>query len=677
MRVESATVSNFRCVIDSSQFGLEPDKTILVGINEAGKTALLKALQHASPTDNTAPIDWLFDAPASKVDDIRRKNLDPAKLAVARVVMRPEPKDLTGLSLPEGSDDIRLVVTAWMNNERTYSVTGLPSAPTVGDAEKAILRLTGAMNKQTDEDAKQAAKAMSDWKDAQASDAAISGEVADGLKAHLDAALPLFAEGSAAETHWDALSEVLKSALALDKIGKHLVDRIPPFVYYSSYFAVRPRIHLNRLAEREASGEIDLDYDFGNLQLLKFLGFTAKELSDMASEAPEKGHNYDNDVNVQNRYKKELAAHERRVTERKRALQTAGARLTEEIRRVWNDDRLTIRLDVDGQYLQTLVEDELGIPVELDQRSEGFRWLVSFFVVFHAQAKDDLKDAILLLDEPGLSLHALKQQEFRKTVSRLAEGNQVLYTTHSPFMVGSDELDLVRIVEMTDRKAGTKVHTRLAVDDPKSIYPLQAALGYDLAQSMFTHQKNLVVEGVTDLLYVEALNSAFASQGGATLDDGIALVPAGSASKVVYYSTILSSQDLKVAALLDSDAAGDNAAEQEALLQLLTNKRILRTGDHVTGVQRAEIEDLLRVSLGFVARDECGWDSVATIAAQSQRPIMDILADEHTSVSKWKLARAFVRWLATGGADALTDDEHKAWASLVAAVNRSLVEAPD
>lgn len=140
------------------------------------------------------------------------------------------------------------------------------------------------------------------------------------------------------------------------------------------------------------------------------------------------------------------------------------------------------------------MEDELGIPVELDQRSEGFRWLVSFFVVFHAQAKDDLRNAILLLDEPGLSLHALKQQEFRKTVSALAEGNQIVYTTHSPFMVGADELDLVRVVEMVDRKVGTKVHTRLAVDDPKSIYPLQAALGYDLAQSMFTHQRNLVVE---------------------------------------------------------------------------------------------------------------------------------------------------------------------------------------
>lgn len=672
MRVESATVSNYRCVIDSGKFDVEPDKTILVGINEAGKTALLKALQHISPPNDATPIDWLFDAPASMVDDIRRKNLDPAKLAVAQVEMRPEPEDLAGLNLPEGSADIRFVMTVWMNGRRTYSVTGLPTAPTVRDVQKEILRLAGAMKKQTDEDAQQVAESLLKWKDAQGLDALIDGQVASELREHLDAALPLFAEGSAAERHWDVLNDALESSLELGTIGEHLLERMPPFVYYSSYFSVRPRIHLNHLAEREASGEIDLNYDFGNLQLLKFLGFTARELSDMDSQAPEKGYNYDNDANIQRQYEEELAAHERRITERKRALQTAGARLTEEIRKVWNDDKLTIRLDVDGQYLQTLVEDELGIPVELDQRSEGFRWLVSFFVVFHAQAKDDLEGAILLLDEPGLSLHALKQQEFRKTVSRLAEGNQILYTTHSPFMVGSDELDLVRIVEMADRKTGTKVHTRLAVDDPKSIYPLQAALGYDLAQSMFTHRKNLVVEGMTDLLYIETLNSAFIALDGATLDDGIALVPAGSASKVVYYSTILTSQNLKVAALLDSDAAGDQGAKQEALWQLITRKRILRTGDHINEVRGAEIEDLLRNSLGLVARDECGWDSVSTIESQPHRPIMEILCAEHTGVSKWKLARAFVRWLIDNGAQSLTEDEQKSWVSLVTAVNKAL-----
>lgn len=671
MRIESAVVTNYRCIVDSGEFGVEADKTILVGINEAGKTALLKAIQLVSPTPDTPNIDWLFDAPAPMVDDIRRGNLDRAEMAVATVVLTPDSTDVEGLALPN-SADVRLEMTVWLSGKRTYRVTGLPPSPSLGDVDKSIVRLTSAMSKQSSEDAKVAAQALTAWRADRSQSDRISGEIADELRSHLDALLPLFADGSAAEGYWDALDSVVKEATGRDDVGKHLLSKLPPFVYFSSYFSVRPRIHLNRLAEREESGEIDLDYDFGNLQLLKFLGFTARELSDMDSEAPEKGVHYDSDVQEQERYKAALAAHERKLTERKRALQTAGARLTADIRRVWNDDSLTLRLDVDGQYLQTLVEDELGIPVELDQRSEGFRWLVSFFVVFHAQAKDDLRNAVLLLDEPGLSLHALKQQEFRKTVSALAEGNQIIYTTHSPFMVGADELDLVRVVEMIDRKVGTKVHTRLAVDDPKSIYPLQAALGYDLAQSMFTHQRNLVVEGITDLLIIEALNSAFSSEGGPALDSDIAIVPAGSASKVVYYSTILTSQSLKVAALLDSDSAGDQAAEQEALWQLLSTKRILRTGDHISGVQRAEIEDLLRQTLAQIARDDLGWDSVETVQRQTSRPLMEILVAEHPGASKWKLARAFVRWLSANGTAALDTSEREAWHSLATAVNKAL-----
>lgn len=672
MRIESAELMNFRCIKASSVFEVERDKTILVGINEAGKTALLKALQHASPTEDTPAIDHVYDAPAGIVDDIRRGIVRTSDLPVARVVMHPEPQDFDGIESAELRGDIRLVVTAMLDGTRVFTVSGLAAAPLVEETAKPIVRLSAAMSKQADVAAREVAIALTNWKEAQSPQSPVTGEVGASLSSLLDMALPLFQPGSAAETYWDEIDAIAKQGRAVDAIVDHLAARMPPFVYFSSYFAVRPRIHLNRLAEREASGEIDMSYDFGNLQLLKFLGFTARELSDMVSEAPVQGPNFATDVAEQNRYREELAKHERRVTERKKALQAAGRRLTNEIRRVWGDERLTIRLDVDGQYLQTLVEDESTIPVELDQRSEGFRWLVSFFVVFHAQARDALKDAVLLLDEPGLSLHALKQQEFRKTVSQLAEGNQIIYTTHSPFMVGSDELDLVRVVEMVDRETGTRVHTRLAVDDPRSIYPLQAALGYDLAQSMFTHQSNLVVEGVTDLLYLEALNEAFRSVGGPSIDEQTAIVPAGSASKVVYYSTILTSQKLKVAALLDSDAAGDQAANQDALWQLLTQKRILRTGDHIEHVERSEIEDLLRETLTDVARDVCGWDSTATVGTQPNRPLMEILLAEHPTASKWKLARAFTKWLAANGTEALTESERVAWSSLSGAVNRSL-----
>jgi len=191
-----------------------------------------------------------------------------------------------------------------------------------------------------------------------------------------------------------------------------------------------------------------------------------------------------------------LKAYRDQLDKRSYQLNAASVRLTDEIRNVWlpDPDREVadrLRVQADAQYLKVVVEDDLGVEIELDQRSEGFQWLVSFFVVFFVEAADKHENAILLLDEPGLSLHGLKQRDFRITVSRLAKANQTLYTTHSPFLVGPDELDLVRVVEMTDRKAGTKVHTLVTADDPASLLPLQEALGYDLAQSLFAQQRNL------------------------------------------------------------------------------------------------------------------------------------------------------------------------------------------
>lgn len=418
----------------------------------------------------------------------------------------------------------------------------------------------------------------------------------------------------------------------------------------------------------------DGEYDFGNLCLLKFLGFTAKELSDLAAGAPVKPPTYETDPAASERHDAAIVAHQRKLDDRGYQLNAAGVRLTQDIRRVWGDDTMTLRLVADGQYLKVMVEDALGVEVELDQRSEGFRWLVSFFVVFRAQAQDDLKNAILLLDEPGLSLHALKQQEFRRTISLLGQDNQIIYTTHSPFMVGSDELDLVRIVEMESREAGTKVHTRLQVDDPKSIYPLQAALGYELAQSMFSQKRNLVCEGVTDMFYINAVDAAASADGGPSLKNNPAVVPAGTASKVAYFCTIYASQNLAVAALLDSDNEGDRAAQQDSLVALLPTRAILRASDFLDpGFKGAETEDLFRHTLAHVAR-ALGLDSVATIEAQPTRPIMDILEADHgkKAVSKWKLSKAFTNWLQANGYNALRDDEKAAWSRFTTAVNKAL-----
>jgi hypothetical protein len=234
-------------------------------------------------------------------------------------------------------------------------------------------------------------------------------------------------------------------------------------------------------------------------------------------------------------------------------------------------------------------------------------------------------------------------------------------------------LDLVRVVEMTDRRIGTKVLTSITANDPAGLLPLQEALGYDLAQSLFGQSRNLVLEGLTDYWYVDALGQMFRDAGAANLNERIAMVPAASAGKVVYYATILYAQKLQVAALLDSDSAGDQAAKQDTLVHTLGNKNILRTKDVYSGpVTKPEIEDLLRNTLVKVAQSDLGWDVAAKAQAQPGRPIVSILEEDIPDFSKYRLAKAFLRWSRDHRVSDLTTEEQVATKRLIDLINRAL-----
>ena len=190
---------------------------------------------------------------------------------------------------------------------------------------------------------------------------------------------------------------------------------------------------------------------------------------------------------------------------------------------------------------------------------------------------------------------------------------------------------------MPDRTVGTKVNVSLTASDSGAMLPLQEALGYDLAQSLFFHKKNLVLEGLTDMWYL------LEADGKTGINDQIALIPANSASKVVYFATILHAQNLKLAALLDSDAEGDTAAKQDTLVNAVGAKRILRTKDAYSGqVPNPEIEDILRETLLDIAKNECGWDAIAVAQAQPKRPVVDVIKSvAKTDFSKYKLTKHF------------------------------------
>lgn len=676
LKLIKAQIRDYRSVNDSTEWEVEADKTIAVGANEAGKTALLKALQTVNPPVGTdCALDALRDYPRARYTEIATGVVDPRDVKVAVATFALEPDDIAVLHAIDPvvfANAKTWELIRYLDHRRTWWLPDVPDCRRFADIEKDLARLKTHLAKQ--DDGGPVVDALAKLITGVPRVQRLTGDVAADLDAWLETALPVIDEDDEkAEQQFDRIRHAVQWGGVHAKAWKALIGRTPAFVYFSQIFSVRPRIHLANLAQRQATNELDQEYDFGNLCLLDLLGFTAKELSDLASLPAPALPPDQHDQNAMAKYQTKVEQWQAQLDDRHYRLNAASVALTKMVREVWNDDQVTLNFVADGQYLKVVVQDDLGVEVELDQRSDGFRWLVSFFVVFRAQAKGNLNNAILLLDEPGLSLHALKQQQFRKTVSMLADNNQIIYTTHSPFMVGTDELHLVRVVEMKDRQTGTKVHSTLVVDDPRSIYPLQAALGYELAQSLFGQKRNLVCEGLTDMWLLEGMAAAMREAGITTMRDDIAITPAQSASKVVYYCALLRGQKLKVAALLDSDAAGDRAAAQDELVRLLKGKEILRTKDHYIGaVTRTEIEDLLRDTLVDVAKAEPGWDITATAAAQPGRPIVDIFAAEITGFSKYKLAKAFLRWLSTHGWADLTAAEQAAWTSLTTAVNKAL-----
>ena len=233
------------------------------------------------------------------------------------------------------------------------------------------------------------------------------------------------------------------------------------------------------------------------------------------------------------------------------------------------------------------------ITLPLDRRSKGFNWFFSFIVWFSKIQSDKKSDYILLLDEPGLNLHASAQADLLRFITELADKYQIIYTTHSPFMVDSAHLNRVRTCLETD--AGSVISDSIQEKDPNTLFPLQAALGYDIAQNLFISKKNLLVEGPADLLYLTFFSNLLHSQKRTGLQDDITIVPVGGLDKVTTFISLLRGSKLGVACLLDTfvDQKGNQKVQDLISQKIIKDKHIRFFDEFVENSNNvADIEDL-------------------------------------------------------------------------------------
>lgn len=565
MKLDSFRVQNYRSILDSGWVELTDILTI-VGKNEAGKTSLLKALWKLKPF-KPAPYSLDREWPRGR----RKDRSETAPVIAANFTFSPVEvatlshvdvscEGLTGIEITKSYDGkYRLVYTPHRvaSKRNGSSVNVLLSAAFEKALSKAELSV------------RTAATAISE---------AFKARVLNSELAALPAVLAeIKAQVAAQAGDLGDAATVQALSTACDTVANRLGESpwdvswalvqkwMPTFIYMDDFLAFKGTAFLDQVKQRKDANQLQ-DDDRTIITIMEMAGLDL-------DEEVQKGAQTDR---------------EQRILDMNDASQT----LTNEIAARWSQKKYEVQFQADGHHFITFVKDESNRAlVPLEERSKGFQWFFSFDMKFMHETEGEFENAVILLDEPGMHLHAAAQQDLLERMKAYATSNQLIYTTHLPFMIDMNRLDNIWVAEERASN-GTVVHNDWATADKDARFTLQAALGLSWAQSLFVGQRNLVVEGVTDFWFLTTLSTLLKEAGELGLPEDLVVTPAGGASKVAYIATLLAGQKLKVAALLDSDAEGIAARKQLVHNWLLKEGDVLLLAD-VLGIATAcALEDL-------------------------------------------------------------------------------------
>ncbi len=226
--------------------------------------------------------------------------------------------------------------------------------------------------------------------------------------------------------------------------------------------------------------------------------------------------------------------------------------LNDDFGQFWTQDFSKLSIDWDNERLEFWIEENNKVyPPEL--RSQGRRWHLAFYIRVSARARSDVAN-IILIDKPGLYLHATAQRDILKHLEESSAKCQVMISTHSPYLIEAEKLERVRLVLKSEKK-GTYVENKIhAVADKETLSPILTAIGLELNQGIIALDKvnNVVVEGASDYFYLTALNHLLNEFQGN-------FISGGSSGNMPKVGTILQGWGSKVIYLYDADQAYKDA----------------------------------------------------------------------------------------------------------------------
>ena len=335
--------------------------------------------------------------------------------------------------------------------------------------------------------------------------------------------------------------------------------------------------------------------------------------------------------------------------ERAILMSSASNAMTKRFSEWWEQRMHIFRYQIDGPFFRVWVSDDLDpSEIELDQRSAGMQYFFSFYTVFLEEAKGAYSNSILLLDEAGLQLHGTAQQKIVKFLDKLSKDNQLLYTTHSPFMVDGDHLERVRVVYEDQSDGTAKVSEDVWPKDRDSLFPLQAALGYSIAQTLFYARRQLVVEGITDYWILKDMDGLLAKKGLKSLSEEAVIVPSGGVNSLMPLAALLLANRLDIRVLLDGDEPGLRKGK-EIETKLMVECFFLSNYAKKEG---AELEDMFPEKL-YLDAVGAAYPSVALKFTKEETEIGPMTKRIETAFAriggtkfeKWRPARVITDWI--------------------------------
>lgn len=576
MHLKSFRITNYRSVNDSGEVTTNRITAIL-GRNESGKSNLLRALASLNPPGGIKPLSNIKDFPRHR----RLQECEDGTPVVSTLWdLTPDEQAELAAILPAAVGVTTVRIGRGYGGKHTVVLDGYKRArPDASDIHAKLRKakphlLTDAGG--AGEHAEALKTAAEIWERT-----STVGDLAAWPDAALGAATALRGAFSAAGRDLPDLAEPVVGTLeelaatlkalpgAETAARKWAVSKLPTFIFLDEFPELRGHQDIADYLQRRAEGR-QAEAEFNFERLCKVAGLDPQELQQLQQANDHESRN--------------------------QLVNRASAVITGEVRRLWNDRPLKIRFNIDAQHLDTLISDPnetYDVEVNLDERSRGFRWFFSFYVALAADTSGgNAENAVLLLDEPGLFLHALSQGDLLKHFDNDFK-NQIIYTTHSPFMVPTHALDRVRTASIT-KDEGTTVSND-PTGDSRTLFPLQSALGYSIAQSLFVGGHNLVVEGVTDFWIISAAAAFIAEKKGTTLDPRLTVTPAGGAQKVNYMVALLTSEDLRVLVLLDDEPKARDTKRDLLTAKLVREDAVAFVSAAFVGAPPSEsdIEDLL------------------------------------------------------------------------------------